>query len=72
MQYKGIEYQVVQSIDRRLMWSFQLSARSKAAHGYCSTREQAMVDVKRAIDTKLKRREQNQGDRKKAAFGAVP
>ncbi len=57
MQYKGIEYQVVQSIDRRLMWSFQLSRRSKAAHGYSPTRQQAIVDVKCAIDIGLKRHE---------------
>jgi hypothetical protein len=57
MQYKGIEYQVVQSIDRKLMWSFQLATRSKAEHGYSPTRQHAMVDAKRAIDIRLKRRE---------------
>ena len=49
MEYRGIEYTVVQGIERQL-WKWGFALEGKAATGQAATKAEAVAEAERAID----------------------
>ena len=52
MDYRGVEYTVVQGIGRQL-WKWGLAVEGKALTGQAATKAEAVAEAERAIDRAL-------------------
>jgi hypothetical protein len=56
MLYRGIEYSVVQGIERRL-WKWAVTVAGTTISGQGSTRDEAVGDAKKAIERAIQKQE---------------